>query len=182
MKHYFLNLTNGIEYLENIPRDSVTHFMRIRSTTLERKDYMFLLMDLDHNFLLHLALGKECVFVDYGTNKLNSKTCYTGIPFIEYCLNRRWLGKEVKAYRRSRSSNNRIYDQDKYYSMIYDSLFTFDSTPEKIKLKRKLDYFKRFLNTNEIKIECICNSTSNDGNYDFYAKKLKENYETNSSK
>lgn len=166
MKNYFLNLTNGIEYLPKL--DEPHHFTRIRSTTIERKDYLFLLMDLDHNFLLHLAMGKECVFVDYGTNRKNSKTIYTAIPLILYILNRRWLGKEIEPYRYTRGSDKKIYDRKQYYEHIYNELFLWNQTKDKNKMKTKIDYFKKFLNTNEIKCEVIGNSTHNDGNYSFY--------------
>ena len=84
----FINLTNGLEFFDKVDNPQ---FLRIRSTTLERKDFLFLLMDLDHNFLMNLALGKECVVYDCGTNKALSKTIYLGIPFIRYALQRRWL-------------------------------------------------------------------------------------------
>lgn len=177
-KHYFLNLTNGIEYLDknDILENEIIHFMRIRSTTIERKDFLFLLSDLDHNFLLHLALGSEVIFVDYGTNRKNSKTIYTAIPFIEYVLNRRWLGNETKPYRLTRGSDDKVFDQDEYFKHLYDNLFNFDQNKEKNKLKVKIDYFKRFLNTSRIEIKTISSSTINDGNYSLYSNIIKEKY------
>ena len=175
MKHYFINLTNGIEYIPEI-QDGTIHFMRIRSTTIERKDYLFLLMDLDHNFLLHLALGKKCVFVDYGTHRKNSKTVYTAIPLILYILNRRWLGKEIDAYRLHKGSDNQINDRKQYYEHIYKELFVYNQTNDKVKLKRKLDYFKKFLNTFEVHCEHQSSSTNNDGKYDYYREILIDNY------
>lgn len=175
MKHYFLNLTNGIEYLPNI-EDGTIHFMRIKSTTIESKDWLFLLMDLDHNFLFHLALGKEVIFVDYSTNRLLSKTIYRSLPLIEYCLNRFWLGLETKAYRRGKNKESKIFDQDEYYRQIYNSVFILHYTPQGEKLKNKLKYYKRFLNTTEIKINYVTNSTKNDGNYEFYKEFIETYY------
>ena len=51
-KKNWINLTNGIEDIENLDNFS---FIRIQSTTLERKDYIKLFLDLDHNFLIHLV-------------------------------------------------------------------------------------------------------------------------------
>lgn len=174
-KTLFLNLTNGIEYLPEV-EDGVIHFMRIRSTTIERKDWLFLLMDLDHNFLLHLALGKDCVFVDYGTNRLNSKTVYYGIQLVRYVLSRRWFGIAETPYRLHRNSNGKIFDVESHFSHIYDTLFVHDQDADKCKLKKKLDYYKKFLNTSELKLSTISNSTTYDGNYPHYFEILKNNY------
>lgn len=172
MKHYFLNLTNGIERLPELQGEKVS-FVRIRSTTVERKDWHYLLNDLDHNFLLHLALGQECVFVDYGTNRKNSKTCYMAVPLIKYILTRRWLGREEKGYRLGRQSDEKFFDVQYLFGHIYDRLFVFDQNNDKIKLKRKLDYYKRFVNTDTLRLETLCESTSNDGKYQYYANILK---------
>lgn len=173
MKHYFINLTNGIEKLPEL-EDGQINFMRIRSTTIERKDYLYLLNDLDHNFLINLVLGNECVFVDYGTNRKNSKTCYFAIPLIKYILTRRWLGVEITPYRLTRSKDDKIYDVEKLFQFIYDDIFTFSQTKEKNKVKTKIDYYKRFINTESLNLTYICESTQNDGNYQYYVKLLKE--------
>lgn len=176
MKHFFINLTNGIEYLES-EIDGKIHFIRLRSTTIERKDYIFLLMDLDHNFLLHLALGKECILVDYGTRRKNSKTCYTGVPLIKYLLGKYWFGIEEVTHRTSRSSDVLIGDVIEHFKHIYDYIFTFNSTAEKNKLKTKLNYFKRFIDKDKlINLSYLSSSTINDGNNAHYIKILKTYY------
>ena len=43
---------------------------------LQTQDKLFL--DLDHNFLIHLALGFDCVVYDRGTRKKYSKTISRG--------------------------------------------------------------------------------------------------------
>lgn len=174
MRHYFLNLTNGIEYLPETDFGQV-HFVRLRSTTVERKDWLYMLMDLDHNFLLHLALGKECIFVDYGTNRKNSKTVYHAIPMIEYILTRRWFGTKIEEYRLGRNTDKKCYDVKDQYKHAYNELFVFDSTPEKNRLKTKLDYYKRFLD-GKINLTAISESTHNDGNYPYYVNILKTQY------
>jgi len=67
----FLNLSNGTEAITEI--EAPFSFVRIQSTTLERKDYIKLFLDLDHNFLLHLALGYHCIVHDRGTNRKTLK-------------------------------------------------------------------------------------------------------------
>lgn len=178
MKHYFINLTNGIERLPELQETGdPLHFLRIRSTTLERKDWIFLLMDLDHNFLMHLALGKECVVVDYGTNRKNSKTCYKAVPLIRYLLTRRWYGGKIDAVRYTRSSD-KVLDDTKHYEYIYDYLFLHDQNNDKRKLKRKLDYFKNFIGGvgSTVKLSHLCESTVKDGKYPYYAEIVKKYY------
>ena len=52
MKRYYLNLTNGIEFLDNPDFNEDYRFVRIQSTVCERHLWDKLLSDLDYNFLL----------------------------------------------------------------------------------------------------------------------------------
>ena len=56
MIKYYLNLTNGIEFLDNPDFNEDYRFVRIQSTTCERHLWNKLLSDLDYNFLLDLLL------------------------------------------------------------------------------------------------------------------------------
>mmetsp|Transcript_31373 Transcript_31373/g.43675 ORF Transcript_31373/g.43675 Transcript_31373/m.43675 type:complete len:156 (-) Transcript_31373:752-1219(-) len=58
---YFINLTDGIEVLHElpnlgIPRNEI-NFVRIMSSHCEANDYEGVLLGLDHNLMIHLALG-----------------------------------------------------------------------------------------------------------------------------
>jgi len=171
-KHY-INLTNGIEWIENIPIDG---FLRIRSTTLERHDFLFLMMDLDHNLLMHLALGYKCIIYNCGTRKEFSRTVYQGIPIINYILNRRWYDINPDFIPRVR--RNGTLDESmnlfEYFDHIYKNLFVHDMNSNKVKLKVKLDYYKRFLGGIKVLLEGKSISTINDGNYDYFSSKIKE--------
>lgn len=173
IKHY-LNLTNGIEWLEEIKNTKEPYsFIRIQSTTLERKNYLKLFNDLDHDFLLHLALGFKCIVYDCGTNRPFSKTIYYGIPLIRYVLNRRWfdlIPDTVNRLNRNGSIGENVSVQ---YNKIYNELFRWDQNISKEHLKKKLDYYSKYLVGNEISLEGISKSTKNDGNYELYSKIVK---------
>lgn len=171
-KKNWINLTNGIEDIENLDNFS---FIRIQSTTLERKDYIKLFLDLDHNFLIHLALGFDCVVYDRGTRKKYSKTISRGIPIIRYVLNRYWYGIQEKCFFVNRNGKE-LSNQTKYVEDIYNFLFLFNSNSEKEKVKTKLKYYKKFLNADEVYLKGESNSTNNDGNYPLYFNMLKKNY------
>lgn len=179
--HVFYNLTNGLEGLSDplFFGCKSEHFIRIRSTTIERKDWLFLLMDLDHNFLMHLALGKPCLFVDYGTNKLNSKTCYMGIPFISYVLKRLWWDIDEDAPRYKRHNKEEVYDSSWYFRDIYNQLLVYDKTSVKDKLKTKLKYYKRFVSKEKpLDLQWISYSTDKDNDYDYFVNLVKDKYES----
>lgn len=125
---------------------------------------------------MHLALGFQCRIFDCGTNRTFSKTIYRGVPLIKYLLDRYWYGLAGDAYRFTRDGKNKVYDQAEYYNHIYERLFLFDNTKEKTALKTKLNYYKRFLNSTEVDIVGVSQSTDKDGNYDYFTNKLKNEY------
>ena len=168
----FINLTNGIEFL---PEVESPHFIRIQSTTIERKNWTKLFSDLDHDFLINLALGHDCRVYDCGTNRPLSKTIYFAVPFIEYCLCRFWYGQVIKARRFSRGGQE-INDVDQYYDTIYRTVFEFDSNKDKERVKEKLKYHKRFLRGDTIRLTGISKATIHDGDVNFYRTLLHEKY------
>jgi hypothetical protein len=170
---HFINLTNGIEAIEDIPATEDIHFIRIQSTTIERHYWLKLFYELDYNFLMYIALGYNCHFYDYGTNRPWSKTCYTAIPLIEYCLNRYWFNNETPGIRYSRNGTL-IQGMDDDYQHIYNELFVYNSTKEKNLLKAKLKYFKRFLRGDKCNFTIISKSTTNDNNWKYYQETLNE--------
>jgi hypothetical protein len=94
---YFINLTAGLEHAKSFYIYPL-NYIRIQSTQLERKHLEHLLKDLDNNFLMKLAIGKECVVLDFTSRKKKNNTsraCWQGIPWIKYCLSRLWFEKEI---------------------------------------------------------------------------------------
>lgn len=178
MEKHFLNLTNGIEAVNfNDFNIKELNFMYVASTTIERKNWIKLFQDLDHNFLFNLSIGNKVIFYDFGTNRKNSKTCYLGINLIRYVLTRFWLGEndDNLCYRNTRSSNDKLSEVS-YFNNIYESLFIYDMNRDKVNLKTKLKKYKnKFLITKSINLTYISRSTTHDGDYEFYKKTIKEN-------
>lgn len=154
---YFVNLTNGIEAIPQIEGEYA--FIRIQSTACEQKRWDFLLQDLDYNFLMALALGHHVVIYDFGANKPVPRAIYQGVEFIKYVLNRRWFGRETKAIVRGN-------DATRYFAQVYEQL--------EERTKRKLDYFRKFLMTDQLHIEVRTAATVHDGDYEWYRKVLEE--------
>lgn len=158
---FYLNLTNGIEFIPKLSEHSNLKFIRIQSTACEQKRWDFILQELDYSFLLDLALGNNVTVVDYGANKEVSRACYQGVEWIKYALNNCWFGKDEKAFVRGTDATN-------YFGECYAKL-------EKRTLK-KLNYFKKFLATESLHLDYQSTSTDKDGDYEYYKAILKEYY------
>lgn len=167
-KNYF-NLTNGIEaLLDSSSTESNFGFVRIQSTWCERKEWMKILQDLDYDFLLNLALGNNIIVYDCGARKKYSRAIYQGVTWIEYALNKFWFGIDPdKILVKGK-------DSTEYFRHCYDRIFKFDSNKEKDALKKKLTYFKKFLNTDKIKLVGASKETDKDQCYEFYFSILKK--------
>lgn len=160
--NYYVNLTNGIEAIPALCDVVGTgyKFIRIQSTSCERHMWDKLIQDLDYDFLMNLALGKRCVVVDFGARKKVPRAVYQGLEFVRYVLYRRWLDKEYQTNINRHNNKNIINNCNSYFNQCYKNL--------EDKTKKKLDYFKPYLNTDEIKLCSVCGSTVHDGDKEFY--------------
>jgi len=154
VKH-FINLTNGIDAIPKIRGDY--SFIRIQSTICENKAWDRLILDLDNNFLMSLSLGYECHIYDYSNRKDVPRSFYQGLEFIKWILNKRWFNRDFVP--RVNNTNCQGY---------------FESVKIDRCAKRKIDYFKKFINTSELKIVTHAGRTTHDGDYGYYAGLLKE--------
>lgn len=165
MKKIFLNLTNGIERLD---REFINHdnlaFIRIQSTHLEQKDYENVFLSLDSNFLMHLAMGFDCVVYDYGSRRSDgvSRSCWQGLELLRYACNKYWFDLIL------------ITEED----FVKRQYKNFESCYRHCRpLQRKLEYFKNFANPElketGIKLEWISEKTDNDGNMSYYQNVIK---------
>lgn len=171
IKHY-INLTNGIAAIANIPAGEAMGFVRIQSTTLEHKDWVGLFtVDVCADMLLHLALGWDCVLHDRGTNRVCSKTCYTGISLIRYVLNRHWYGLQPDVVYNLNRRGEQGHNVAVYYAAIYDSL-----TKERT-VARRLNYFRQYaIPAAGIRLRGISESTTHDGDRAYHRSLLSETY------
>ncbi|MPN21904.1 hypothetical protein SDC9_169286 [bioreactor metagenome] len=158
-KKIFLNLTNGIQALDkfDIPPSKV-NFIRIQSTYCENASFEKMLLTLDSNFLMWLALGYECVVYDFGAQSETSKAVYYGLEWIRYVLNKRWFGKDTIPYIKGKNVSNSFH---KFYMNLGK------------KTKKQIDYYKKFLMTNELKLTAVTAATEHDNQPEVYFNILK---------
>lgn len=152
---YFINLTTGIEALEDLhffdKKD--LSFVRIQSSHCEASAYEEILLGLDANFLMYLALGYTCVVVDYGAQSHTSKASRLGMEWIRFFLNRLWLNKRVRP---------------KVHQVELQEIFYEQYTLVSKKTKNRLKYFRKFINTDSIRLISLTKSTMIDGHNDKY--------------
>lgn len=114
--------------------------------------------DLDYNFLMSLALGCRCFLYDYGANKDISRAMWQGVSWIKYALMRNWFGVEIDSFSKSGVNMNGCFSKA-YYGLHKTT-------------KKKLAYFKKFLNTDAINIQTVSGATKHDGDYKYYNQQL----------
>jgi len=161
MRINYINLTNGIESLPTLPDGF--RFIRIQSSTCERKLWNKLIQELDYDFLLNIAIGNECVIYDYGARKPVPRAVYQGIEFLKYVLYKRWLNEEYLTDCNRSKGNYIRKDCNSYFESCYRNL---DS-----RTKKKLDYFKPYV-VGEINIKTVTDATIHDGDKEFYKEIL----------
>lgn len=158
MIFHYLNLTNGIEIIPHF-HDIDFRFIRIQSSHCEQKHWENVIMGLDYDFLLNVALGHTCVIYDFGSRSADglSRAVWEGIPFIQTALLMRWFKKEPK-----QALLKNGVDVKDYFISVVNSFGK--------KTKRKLDYFLKFLNeqNTSVNIVGVSTKTNNDGNFSYY--------------
>lgn len=151
----YANLTNGIS---EIPDGLPLRCVRIQSSHCEGKKWDLILRDLDYTFLMDLASGEEVVVVDASHRGSGmSRAVFQGIPWIRFALERRWFNRPNTPF--VKGMNVFPYFDEAYYKISR-------------KTKNKLDYVKKFLTTDEIKLSGRSVYTSHDGQYDWYKSVL----------
>ena len=163
MNKYFVNLTNGLDYLDYLKGlDRYVNFIRIQSTHFEQGLHEIALVDLDNNFLMSLAIGCKCNILDmtsrYGGRR-PSRAIWQGVEWIKYALNRAWFDREIEC----------LYGQHIHFKTVYSKL--------QKRTKAKLKYYRKFLRVEELDINCFCGETKNDGDHEYY-KELVEKWIT----
>lgn len=150
---YFVNLSSGLDYMEDFAGRADVSFIRVQSTWCEQKEWDRLLCDIDSNLLMHLALGYNCMIFDASAKRDVSRALWQGIELLRYCLCAAWgLPYEEQ---KSRGFNSGMAT---YFHEVWQNLDT--------KTKRKLRYFRIYLHTDELRLGTRCKRTNFDGKYD----------------
>lgn len=158
MEKHFLNLTNGIEALERegLNLEEVS-FIRLQSCHCEAHQWDSILREIDYNFLMSLALGYKCYVYDFGANANSSKAAYFGLEWIRYVLNRRWLNIDYIPVVKGKKVTN-------YFENEYEKITKF--------AKKRIDYFRKYLFTDEIIIIPVTSATRHDNQPDYFKRIL----------
>lgn len=158
----FINLTNGIEAIKDYHLEDY-QFIRIQSSQVERHCWEKIILNMDNNFLMNLALGNICAIYDYSANKRIPRALYQGVAFLVFVLERRWFNRNTPINIRGLIAGDDFYDK------------AYEKIRKNKDVKKKLDYFKKFLNTDKVDIVSYYGNTEIDGKYGEYRKILLGN-------
>ena len=152
---HFLNLTNGLEWL---PALVDCRFIRLQSTACEQKRWGPLLLDLDHDLLCNLAMGRRCVVHDASPSG-HPRALWQGLALVRYVCERVWFEREVVPP-----------VMRPYFREVYRDL------PDTV--LNKFKYYRKFLMTDQILLEGEEGHTRHDGDYAYFRDLLEEQCKT----
>ncbi len=152
---YFINLSTGIEAIADMPflQGGEISFIRIQSSHCEAAAFEDILLGLDSNFLMYLAMGYTCIVVDYGARSHTSKAVRIGLEWIRYFLNIVWFKKKIKP----------IINQKDVTDFFYENYIKVTN-----KTRSKFRYYRKYLQTDKIRLIGFNKSTERDGFFDDY--------------
>jgi len=150
----YVNLTCGLEaYEELVKRGYDPHYLYMQSSLLERKKFKKFYEGIDADLLMNLALGHYCVIYDFSAKKKMSRALKQGVGFLRYCIDRNWFGRDEILFDKG---------METYFRQVYNG---FDK-----KDRKKLKYFRRFVNCEDIRLACVCSRTDHDSDWEYYTK------------
>ena len=203
VRHY-CNLTNGVEAVAplmwscGVPRESL-RFTRLQSSHCENRDYMGVLSALDHDLLLHLALGYTCRVYDFGSRRkrwpgqglelMVPSAIWWGLEVARYALTRLWQlpagGGErgVPGYGDDGGGGGEAGGRGGPGGGLgmlhgHDASATLDKVLRTLpkSLSRKLRYYRPFVATEVVRLEGVFAPTENDGQTLALARRLWWSY------
>lgn len=166
---WYVNMTNGIEAIPILEELNIPFsFVNIQSTHLEQKHINLMMRGLGADFLMNLAIGKECVVIDYGAQKKNSRAIYQGLPLIKYICERSWFDDFDLPFIISRNGEDKQGAQ-KLFEEYYHTLDK--------KTKRYISRYKSYSGLNldrRVKLKGLSQPTYNDNNSLFYKEIVEQ--------
>lgn len=156
----WLNLTNGLELAPHlIANDIPFDVCRFRSCSFERADWGAAIDSMPDDMLMRLAQGQRQIIIDFGANRPCSRAMRQGIPIAVRMLSNAWgLDMDEHMWMFDRSG----------MAMQCDDDFARCAMSLNKKQRRRLEYFRKYLNTDSINITLLCSSTVHDGDYNYY--------------
>mmetsp|Transcript_28808 Transcript_28808/g.112274 ORF Transcript_28808/g.112274 Transcript_28808/m.112274 type:complete len:272 (-) Transcript_28808:28-843(-) len=179
---HFINLTNGIETIRVVREDLGVQdamFVRIQSSLCERGAYDKILMETDHNLLLHLATGHPCYVYDLASRSKRygvPRAIWYGLEFIKYACGYCWFGSESELLQSEVLLRGKNVAGEWWKVMRHKV-----SKP----VKQRLKYYSEFvaeLGVQELRAYGVVGrATEYDGCKEIYAKMVRDSYELNPS-
>ena len=159
----FLNLTNGIQALEDYGPNVLRpySFLRLQSTWCEQKRWADVLAALPDDFLVRAALGEEILVYDYGAHADVPRAVWQGLEWVKYALCRRW-------YEREYIPEGRAGPMRRYFAVQYEEL--------DIRILTRLAYFGKF-STGVLDIRARTGRSRYDGQYEALASILRRHHD-----
>lgn len=160
----WINLTNGIEILPYLLSRIPYKFCRFRSCSFEQKNWNDAIADMPDDMLMNFALGVPQYIVDLGANRPCPRSLRQGFAIALRRISVSWgldVDKHMWIFSRS-GVPMRVSDDFARQAMRIDG-----------KQKSRLDYFRRYLDTDKLRVNMMCAPTDNDGNYDMYSDIIK---------
>lgn len=171
----YINLTNGLEYWPDIPDARI---MYMKSTHYERHELESVLLNLSDDLLFNLAIGNRCVIYDCGMYSDIPRTVWEGIPWIRYALSRAWFDREIDSpvTRGSGGPRDRNGKKRGGVGRTKDLKIFFRNRYNKVdkRVLKRLEYFRKFLLTDAIRLESVSKNTTHDGDNAFYLRIVRQ--------
>jgi len=165
MIRHYVNLSNGIEALpELVEVRADVRFMRLRSTDCEHKHWADIITNLPDDFLLDLAAGRRVIVHDRAcSNRAHglSRAQWQGLAWVRYALTRADWGPCML-----RDECGPILAQPEPWRPVWDAL------PGDV--KGRLRWFSRWVQVNEVRIECQGGIAEHDGDSEWHRKTWAE--------
>ena len=152
----FINLTNGMQAIKDYGLSDF-RFIRLQSTACEQKLWEEIILSISDDFLMSVALGRDCVVYDYGANKDIPRAIWQGLEWLKYVLYLKWYNQEYTPQGRSSKSRSYFYEQYKKLSK---------------RARTRLNYFRNYTD-GELRISSITDKTKKDGNLEWYVNIAK---------
>ena len=144
----FLNLTNGLLW-----QGEFDGFIRIQSCHCEQKLWTKIIQEVDNNFLMWLALGKDIQVVDYSARKDVPRSLYQGLEWVWFVCCKVWNLPMEKAM--VRNNDCTAYFEEQYKKLDKSTI-------------KKISYFNKFIKHPK-KPQIVCSRTNMDGNYEHFS-------------
>lgn len=161
------NLTNGIEVIPYLNEYNIPYrFCRFRSCSFEQANWNDSIADMPDDMLMGLAVGRRQIVIDFGANRPCPRALRQGLMI---------------AIRRISLSWGFVVDDHMWICnrqgipMIVGNEFARQAMRIDKKQESRLKYFRRYVNTDRLKLTMMCAPTSHDGDYERHVN-IVQNY------